>query len=304
MCRNGTDNINAYYNYDSPDGQCDGGPTEWICILFLALFTATTLVHLIQAGVHKKWFFIPTMVTGGLGELAGWSGRLWGSKNPNSFKAFILQITTTIFSPSFMTAANFIVLGQTIRYANAERYSRLSAKKFTWIFVTFDVTCLFVQSAGGGIASTTNITQAKVGSDIALAGIALQTLAIALYTLLAAEFLWRLSADKPVPGREHLGTEKTSPYASADPLDGYGGGKRIPRNIQLVFVGLGVSTLFFLIRAIYRLAEFADGWGGKIQSTETYFNVLDGGCIIVAMSAINILHPGRLMKEKAVTDGV
>ncbi|KAF8311486.1 RTA1-domain-containing protein, partial [Clavulina sp. PMI_390] len=256
-------------------------PTEWICILFLVLFAATTTIHLIQAGIYKKWFFIPTMVTGGLGELAGWSGRLWSSRNPNSFKAFILQITTTIFSPSFMTAANFIILGQTIQYANAQKYSRLSPRQFTWIFVTFDVTCLFIQSAGGGIASTTNVSQAKAGSDIALAGIALQTVAITLYSLITIEFLWRLNRDKPIPGRENLSA-----------------------NIQLVFIGLAISTLFLLIRAIYRLAEFANGWDGKIQSTETYFNVLDGGCIIVSMFAINIFHPGRLLKPTAETEGV
>lgn len=40
--RNGTDNPHAFYNYDSPDGQCDGGPVEWITILYLALFGITT----------------------------------------------------------------------------------------------------------------------------------------------------------------------------------------------------------------------------------------------------------------------
>jgi len=92
-----------------------------------------------------------------------------------------------------MTAANFIILGQTISYTNGQRYARLSPRKcmflpilrtvfvpdeettVTWLFLSFDILCLFIQSAGGGIASTTNIQQAKIGSDIALAGIAAQT---------------------------------------------------------------------------------------------------------------------------------
>ena len=45
----------------------------------------------------------------------------------------------------------------------------------TWLFLSFDILCLFIQSAGGGIASTSNINQARIGSDIALVGIAAQT---------------------------------------------------------------------------------------------------------------------------------
>ena len=47
-----------------------------------------------------------------------------------------------------------------------------------------------------------------------------------------------------------------------------------------------------------RNVQFADGWGGRIQSTETYFNVLDGADIIVSMFAINFLHPGFLLPSK------
>lgn len=57
-----------------------------------------TVLHIIQAIVFRKWFFLPTMVTGGFGELIGWTGRLWSSQNPNNFQAFVMQITTTIFA--------------------------------------------------------------------------------------------------------------------------------------------------------------------------------------------------------------
>lgn len=63
--------------------------------LFADTFVA---IHFGQAILSRKWFFIPTMVTGGIGEIIGWSGRLWSSHNPNSFDAFVIQICTTIFS--------------------------------------------------------------------------------------------------------------------------------------------------------------------------------------------------------------
>lgn len=313
MCRNGTDNPFEYYNYDSPDGLCDAGPTRWITILFIVLFGITTFLHVVQAVIYRKWFFLPTMATGGFGEVIGWVGRLWSSHNPDSFQAFVMQITTTIFAPTFMTAANFIVLGRMISYTRADRYARLSAKRFTWFFLSFDITCLFIQSAGGGIASSKDITQARVGTDIALVGIALQTVAIAVYSLVAGEFIWRLAFEKPLSrGAWRWGSktwrkeldEKESQSDGVETEEGRpegmrmtASGRRIPMRVQLVFWGLAISTLFFLIRAIYRLIEFADGWGHRIQSTETLFNVLDGGCVVFAMFVINFFHPGMLIKD-------
>ena len=64
--KNGTFDPNAYYNYDSANGSCDGGPTPWICILFLALFGITTgtstssnhVVHAHLLHVLTQCFFL------------------------------------------------------------------------------------------------------------------------------------------------------------------------------------------------------------------------------------------------------
>jgi len=37
------------------------------------------------------WFLFPTVITGGVGEIIGWAGRLWGSKNPTSQNPFLMQ---------------------------------------------------------------------------------------------------------------------------------------------------------------------------------------------------------------------
>jgi hypothetical protein len=81
--------------------------------------------------------------------------------------------------------------------------------------------------------------------------------AIAIYTLVAADFIWRLHANKPIRKNVVDSSENTSRNASEDAvvLSPPGVPNRIPWNIQLMFFGLGVSTLFLLIRAIYRLVE-------------------------------------------------
>lgn len=53
--------------------------------------------------------------------------------------------------------------------------------------------------------------------------------------------------------------------------------------------GLLLSTVFILVRLAYRVAELSTGFGGKIMTTEVYFNVLDGAMVILTMVMLNIL---------------
>lgn len=70
--------------------------------------------------------------------------------------------------------------------------------------------------------------------------------------------MWRLHTNRPVRKSESSSViELTSRDASADDVifAPEGVPNRVPRNLQLMFLGLGVSTLFLLSRAIYRLIE-------------------------------------------------
>jgi hypothetical protein len=39
----------------------------------------------------RLWFLIPTVVLCGIGEITGWSGRLWSSLNVLNGNAFLMQ---------------------------------------------------------------------------------------------------------------------------------------------------------------------------------------------------------------------
>jgi len=129
MTHNGTNyDWRGNYHYPSADGLDDGGPTLWICAMFVGLYSITTFVHLVEALWWRRWFLIPTIVVGGLGEIIGWAARTWSAKNKWLDKPFLMQISTTIIAPTFLSAANFIILGQVIKRARAQRFSRLSPK--------------------------------------------------------------------------------------------------------------------------------------------------------------------------------
>ncbi|EMD32393.1 hypothetical protein CERSUDRAFT_88029 [Gelatoporia subvermispora B] len=255
-------------------------PIEWIAILYVVLFSITTLIHFGQAIRYKLWWLFITVVLAGITETIGWSGRLWSSLNPLLLSPFLMQITSTIIAPTPLIAANFIILGQVIRRLGS-CYSRLSAKWYTIVFVSCDIIALIVQAVGGANASLAvqNGNSPNKGGHIMLGGIIFQLIAITVYMVLAAEFLVRYIMDKPFK----RGDDRTVKAYNLD------------QKKKLMLIELTISSIFIYIRSIYRTIELANGWNGRIISTQWLFNVFDAAMITLAMYSLNVLHPGRLL---------
>jgi len=302
-------NNTSPYNYPLPDGRLNAGPTLWICILFVTLYSISTITHLGQSLFTRRWFLIPTIVLGGCGELVGWGGRLWSSKNPPLDTPFLMQISTTIISPTFLSAANFIILGRIVTIVGPQ-FSRLSPRNYARIFLTADVVALVIQAIGGGMASSADTPSgSENGGNVMLAGIIIQLIAITFFAGLAADFVINLSRQKPVRRVEAVPTGAELPMRSVGSSDeevgmskemqgrqtGDGG---MTRNSALMLSALMFSTLLLFIRSIYRTVELSDGWNGRIISTEVYFNVLDGGMVTLSMFTLNFFHPSWLIYPK------
>jgi len=272
-------------------------PTEWICILYIVLFSSTAALHLTQA-LYKKprlYWVLPTIVTCGICEIVGWGARLWSNQNVLNINAFLMQITTTIIAPTFLTAGLYTMLGVMIRTLGPQ-YSRLTPKAYLITFISADVIALIVQAIGGAKASFAfqGGKDPNPGGHIMLGGIIFQLVGILLYSALATEFLLRFHLQKPLrpaptPSGETSSDdgEKLNRYV----LDGRG---IVPKGVSLVAIGMALATLFVLIRSVYRTIELINGWTGRIITTEKFFNILDGAPIVLAMITLNIAHPRRL----------
>ncbi|KAJ7173182.1 RTA1-domain-containing protein [Mycena filopes] len=253
-------------------------PHEGVALLFLILFGISTLLHTGQAVYFRTWWMLPTACLCGVGELVGWSGRLWSSFSPRLGDPYMMQITTTIIAPTPLIAVNFILLSRIITRLGPA-YARLSPKSYTTIFLTCDIIALVVQGGGGGIAASSHkIASQNLGGNIMLAGIIFQFVALCVYTGLGIDFLRHHAASRPV-----------RPLISSTER-----GVLTPR-LKLMIGAIGFSTLVLFIRSIYRIVELADGWTGRVITTEVYFNVLDGGMVTLAIWTMNIAHPGLLL---------
>ncbi|KAI9451626.1 RTA1-like protein [Lactarius psammicola] len=270
-------------NSTQNDLQYNYVPTEWVCITFLSLFGISTFFHTVQALYFRFWWLIPTAILCGFLELTGWSGRLWSSQNPFLDKPFIMQAVTLVIAPTPLVAANFVILGRIIRRLGPQ-YSRLTPRRYTIIFVSCDIISLVVQALGASIASGNQASQTRVnvGSNIALGGTIFQLVAIILYCACAAEFLARYAWNRPMRSARVAG--EVSRGVMNQPL-------------KRMLYAMSVMTIFIVIRTIYRVIEFVDGWNGKINSTQWYFIVFDGIMITLAMLTLNAFHPGVFLRE-------
>ncbi|KAG2139842.1 RTA1 like protein-domain-containing protein [Suillus bovinus] len=260
-------------------------PTEWICILFVVLYSISTVLHLGQALKYRLWWMIPTATFAGILEILGWSARLWSSRSPKLLTPYEMQIVGTIIAPTPLVAANFIILGRIIGQVGPQ-FSRLTPRLYTIVFCCFDIVCLIVQAVGGASAAhaANTKTSASMGANIMLGGIAAQLFAIVLYVALASETLLRLRYDMPFRYVEQ-------------PRMLEKGQRAVSKKLRLMIYGMAFCTLCIFIRSVYRTIELANGWNGPVISTERYFDWLDGGMVTLAIYTLNFFHPGIFVKK-------
>ncbi|KAI0692777.1 RTA1 like protein-domain-containing protein [Cytidiella melzeri] len=270
-------------------------PIRGVCIMFVVLFGLSTLVHAIEALKYRLWWLIPTAFLSGAGEVIGWSGRLWSTYNLPAQTPFMMQIVCTIIAPTPLLAAVFITFSRLTQVLGI-RYSRLTPRWYSRIFLTCDIIALVIQGAGGGIAAgatTTAGANSRQGGNIMLAGIVCQLVAQLVFVSFAAEFFYRFVHDQPIL-RKGDGPDATSTAKRRHLWNG---------SLKLMSLGLAITTGFLIIRSIYRTVELGDGWTGRVVRTQVYFNVFDGAMVLIAMYAFNLFHPGFLLFSSVAREG-
>ncbi|KAJ7927741.1 hypothetical protein B0H13DRAFT_2312136 [Mycena leptocephala] len=92
-------------------------PTEYVCMLFVALFSFSTLLHIGQAIHYRMWWLFLSAILAGIFETVGWGGCLWSSKSPPISEAYEIQIVCTVMG----------VLSTVASCPNSTRFSSYTA---------------------------------------------------------------------------------------------------------------------------------------------------------------------------------
>lgn len=264
----------------NPDSPCNAAyssygfqPALWTGILFCCLFGIEMIVHCGLLAYHRlfpRFMFIA--IVGAAGELAGWIARTYGHHDPFDRNGYIAQIICLILSPAFISAVNYVAL-QNVMDVYGSKWSRIPRKWYVLGFCAGDFCSLVVQAVGGALSAEAETEDAvNLGKSIMIAGVSIQVAVTAPFLLLYLDYnLRRLRewSKAGIPKHER-------PYPKVEIFNGV----------------IGISTLFVLIRCIYRIVEMADGWVGYLATTEVYFDVLDALMIVIAIGVFIPFHPG------------
>ncbi|KAF3931425.1 hypothetical protein ABW19_dt0202265 [Dactylella cylindrospora] len=247
----------------------------------LALFAVST-IGFVGVGVWKKtWGFLVAMTLGGVLEVVGYIGRVGASSDPFEGlggQAFMIQICCLTIAPACYAAGIYLCLSRIV-IAFGEDISRIKPRWYTYIFITCDFISLILQAAGGALASTGETPdETQVGTNVTIAGLAWQVFTMTLFMALCAEFAWRC-------------------YKNRSSFDATQASLRSSWKFKGFLIALGVATLFIYIRCVYRVAEMAEGWGEGLMANETYFLVLEGLMVVLAVLVLNVFHPGICFEE-------
>ncbi|KAK8189381.1 putative RTA1 domain protein [Phyllosticta capitalensis] len=256
-------------------------PSLAAAVIFIVLFGASTIAHVIQLTMKKTWYFIP-FVIGGIFEAVGYVGRAMNAtddKGDWSINAYIIQSMLILLGPPFFAASIYMILGRIIRLTNGESHSVVRAKWITKIFVLGDVLSFLTQSGGGGIlAKAKSLDEQKTGEHVIIVGLIIQVLFFGFFIIASGLFHYRINA---------------YPTTRSQVIN-------VPWQRYLYI--LYFASILILWRSIYRLAEYIQGAQGTLQKHEVYLYVFDATLMFLTCIVFNIFHPSSIISHKSLEE--
>jgi hypothetical protein len=121
---------------------------------------------------------------------------------------------------------------------------------FYWIFIPADVVCLILQAAGGAL-STVSQGGSQTGIDIAMAGLILQVIILALFIVALSDYMIRYFRS--------------------------GATGALNNRTRIYFAGLTTAIILILGRCFYRCYELSEGYqDSNLITDEALFIGLEG----------------------------
>ncbi|WFD05781.1 hypothetical protein MVES1_001115 [Malassezia vespertilionis] len=142
------------------------------------------------------------------------------------------------------------------------------------VFVCIDVASLIVQAVGAakaGTADSFDEDEIRSGSNIVLAGIAVQLFGYLLFNFIFLTFGYKLM--------KH-------------------GAHLLQNDTKAFMIAVFFSSLAIILRSIYRIIEMAFGWDGVINQTEWPLYAFDAAFVVIAVYFMNVWYPGKYLPNR------
>ncbi len=203
-------------------------------------------------------------------EVIGYLTRAFCYNATGALIPYLLQAIFLVLPPVLFAATLYMVYARVVRAVHGDRFSLLTPRMTTIVFVAGDFQCLNVQSTGSGLLAKPK--NQKIGDWIIVAGLGLQVVMFAVFMVVCATFHRRF--------RAHLA--KTCSVITDVPW-------------QACLNMLYATSLLILVRNIYRVVEFIMGPDGYLLATEWPAYAFDGALMLLVMIGFFIWYPSDLV---------
>jgi hypothetical protein len=232
-------------------------PNLGAAIAGLAVYAIFALYLTIRIYISKSPKFLYILAFTALMEVIGFAVRILC----HFFTDLGRYIGMTLFlllAPNALALVNYKAVGEIIRLSNVETNRFYLKPKFvTWFFFSSDIFSFVLQGAGGGLQSTGPKLN-SIGVAITLVGLALQLFFFACFAVITVYIHRNPAYQYRVEGE--------------------------PNAKKKLIICLYITITLLYIRSIYRVAEYATGYGGPIARLEWAFYVFD--TIVIAISFV------------------
>lgn len=273
--------------------------------LFLIFFIAQ--IYLMFK--YRQWWFGIAFCIGTALELTGYICRINSNTNQDMEIYYMIQIVVLVVAPTFFMAGIYSLPAKLAVIFGYPKVSRVRPRVYSILFLSLDVASLLTQFAGGGIAasatSSSDASQAHLGSNIMLAGMIIQVIGITVFLALFADLLLRARNLKNARAYHSYRDTDTETFTRVDNADDLFNPAyahvRANRLFPWLIAAIFASTLLIYTRSIYRVVELAEGWNGKLMTTEIYLLILEALLVFLALACLTFIYPGAVLgKERYV----
>ncbi|EXM20208.1 hypothetical protein V3481_002336 [Fusarium oxysporum f. sp. vasinfectum] len=255
----------SFYRYE---------PSTAAAVIFVVLFSITTIVHVFQLIKTKTWYML-AFCLGGISEIAGYIGRAINStEDPGCWTLgpYVVQSVLLLIAPALMAASIYMILSRVILLTEGEVHAVIRRRWLTKIFVVGDIISIELQSAGGSMMSGANEGNnlMKIGEYVIIGGLFFQLAIFGIFIVVVSVFHRRMnrsptnkSLEPSIRWRHYLTT-------------------------------LYITSGFIWVRSLFRVIEYLDGNDGYLMRTEAFMFVFDATLIWIVMVWMNWYHPSEI----------
>jgi len=122
-----------------------------------------------------------------------------------------------------------------------------------------------------------------VGSNVTIGGLIVQLLFFGFFVVVTSVFHFRISRHPTSKSRADLDLTR-------------GQGLK-QRNWFTILIGLYLVSFLILVRSIFRLVEYIEGYGGYIMTHEVFMYIFDAVLMWAAMAVMNVYHPAEILGD-------